>query len=156
MFNKAEVFRKIEELAKEYTTDNGRFDLHIVQEQLAVFLDEHRKQIDVVRLAIDYVNEFDRNQRPKPHAIQMGFSFFQPIAWIPTGNKERVQMAKATRIDMIAWAQIEISEHAASAAAHARKMEYINSRLNVWDNKCKSLGELEAKKFQGDQGQDAA
>lgn len=152
MFNKGEIFRKIEFLAEENSNEKtGRFDLHAVQEQLAVFLDEHRIDIDVVRLAVDYVNEFDRKQRPKGTKSAQGiFNFYDENAWIPTGNKERVIMKMATRLDVVAWAQIEISEYAASAKAHANKMEYINSRLTAWSKNCRTLGQLETTQF-GDQ-----
>jgi hypothetical protein len=148
MFNKSEIFQKIDELASWHTDSAGRFDLHAVEDDLACFLHINRQAIDVERLASDYVTSFDRAKRPK--FLEKQLSLFAPDAWIPIGNKQRVQMKFINRDDIIAWAGLEISEHTSSSTAHARKMEYINSRLQVWDaDRYKTLAELEAEKFNG-------
>jgi hypothetical protein len=146
MFSKADIFQKIEELSAQCTNKKGRFDLHVVEENLALFLHSNRRAIDVDRLSADYVTSYDRAKRPKFQGKQL--NLFEADAWIPVGSKQRVQMKLATREDMMSWASIEIHEHTTSATAHAKKMTYINSRLSVWDAGCKTLAELESSKFE--------
>lgn len=146
MFNKSEIFHKIEELASLHTGSSKRFDLNLVTQDLARFLHENRYAIDVDRLASSYVDSFDRGKRVTPHRGQL--NLFEPDAWIPLGKKRRILMKFAEREHILSWKGIGDIEHEASANAHARTNAYINSRLSVWNSdEFKTLGELEAAKF---------
>jgi hypothetical protein len=97
--------------------------------------------MDPHKVAREMVDEIDRALQPKFDDEQM--SMFHPDAYLPTGDGRRVQMDMATRIDFqLYWAE-QIKEFAASAAAHARKGQYVGSRLAKWADRYPTLGELE-------------
>jgi hypothetical protein len=95
---------------------------------------------------MSYLNAYDRAKRPKFRADQL--SFFTPTALIPIEGRRRIEMQHATPEDLQEWDEIITREFEAASAAYARKKEYINSRLSVWNSdEFKTLGKLESARF---------
>jgi hypothetical protein len=146
---KAEVFNRIESIAEILSnTVEGRFSLYDVTSQLATFYASNPSYRNAWAIAQRDVQGWDQNKRPKDDPQG---KLFRETFIIPTGvAAERIFMSRAKREHLIGWRKVEVSCFEPREAAYNRRLEYIDSRLELWDiTKYSTLGDLEHDLFNG-------
>jgi hypothetical protein len=139
-----DAYAELERLYRLHASALGRVDLKRVKEALAAYLTGHPEMLDPQGQANAMVEKYDERRRP-PDDGQA--TMFDRDAFIPVGPNVRQRMGQARERDLIAWGQISTAEHASDAAAHARRMGYISSRLQTWTSGYTTLEEVERGAF---------
>lgn len=142
------IKEELERLWRLNTDADGRSDLGVIKTLLGAYLIAHPDHLDAQRQANAIVDDWERSRRP--YVDPMGqASMFDADALLPVGKNERKQMGKAKQSDLVAWAAISSTEHAADAAAHARRLAYIGDRLQAayWPTADTTLSDVERDQF---------
>jgi len=146
---KAEVYDRIENIAQLLAnTSEARFSLYNVISQLATYYATNPSYRNAWAIAQRDVAGWDQSKRPKDDPQG---KLFKETFIIPTGvAAERIFMDKAKREHLIGWRKVERACFEPREAVYNRRLEYIDSRLSLWDiTKYSTLGELEHDLFNG-------
>jgi hypothetical protein len=143
---KADVYLRCDNYAQSLSvTTEGRFKLRAVAQQLATFYVTNPGYRDAYAMAIRDVIGWDSSKRPKDG--KQG-ELFKELFLIPIGKGERVFMHLAKREHLVAWRQIELKAFESRENVHRLRIEYIDSRLEVFNVILFTyLGELEKDHF---------
>jgi hypothetical protein len=128
---KAEVYLRCDNYAQSLSvTTEGRFNLHAVTQELATFYMANPGYRNAYAIATRDVAGWDSSKRPKDG--KQG-ELFKELFLIPIGKGERVFMHLAKREHLVIWRQIELRAFESRENVHLIRIEYIDSRLEVFD-----------------------
>jgi len=133
------------QIVAQLTTAAGEVDLVAVKAQYKAHLDVNPHLLDTEALAQRDVRDLDHSRRPRATAVQG--TLFDPEAWLPIGEAQRVVMARATQQQCMTALQYRTQSHLEEVTDYNRDLQYWNARIGAFQPHHQDLEDVERQVF---------